>query len=351
MDLYILDKSFDQIGVVDYSKSVIWTKRYYELGDCQVYVSASVTTLELFQKGYYIMRHDDEMICRIESIEIDTDEENGDFLIVKGYDCKKFLNQRIIWNQTNFNGTVENFIRKLITDNIVNPAIAERKMSNFKLGVSNGFTETIDEQVTYDPLDEKVREICQAYGYGSKVTFDPDTKTFVFNVYKGVDRSYGQTVNDYVVFSSEFDNIISSKYLSDSSNIRNVALIAGEGEGVDRKRYIYGTASGLDRHELFVDAKDVSSKTDEGVTINYNEALKARGIEKLAEYGTVTAFEGEVEPNYSYKYQKDYDLGDIVQVKNDYGVEANARITEVIESYDDNGYSVIPTFEYMEVSE
>lgn len=351
MDLYILNKSFDQIGVVDYFKSLIWAKRYYDLGDCEVYVSASIGTLELFQKGYYIMRYDDDMICRIESIEIDTDEENGDFLVVKGYDCKKLLNQRIVWDQTNFDGTVENFIRKLILDNVIDPSINARKIPNFQLGDSNGFTEIINEQVTYDALDEKVNEICQAYGYGSRLTFDPDTKTFVFNIYKGADRSYNQAVNDYVVFSSEFDNIISSKYLSDSSNIRNVALIAGEGEGVDRKRYTYGTASGLDRYELFVDANDVSSNADEGVVVDYDEALKTRGIEKLAEYGTVTTFEGEVEPNYSYKYKTDYQLGDIVQVKSDYGIEASARITEVIESYDDDGYSVIPTFEYMEVSQ
>lgn len=346
MDVYVLDNELDQIGVIDYYKSLIWSKRYYAIGDCEIYVSASVETLDLLRKGYYLMRSDDEMICRIESIELDTDVENGDFLIVTGYDCRKILNQRVIWNQTNFNGTVENYIRTLITDNIINPSVTARKIDNFQLGTANGFTDTIDEQVTYDALDEKIKEVCQAHGYGWRVAFEPDTKAFVFNIYKGVDRSYAQTENDYVVFSSEFDNIISSKYVTDSSNIRNVALIAGEGEGVDRKRYVQGTASGIERYELYVDAKDLSSKTEEGVTINYDEALKARGIEKLAEYDVVTVFEGEVEPNYSYKYKDDYNLGDIVQVVNDYGIEASARITEVIESHDENGYSVIPTFEY-----
>lgn len=346
MDIYVLDDELNQIGVIDYYKSLIWSKRYYDIGDCEIYVSASVETLNILQKGYYLMRDDDEMLCRIESIELDTDVENGDFLIVTGYDCRKILNQRIIWNQTNFNGTVENYIRKLITDNIISPSVTARKIDNFQLGASNGFTETIDEQVTYDALDEKIKEICQAYGYGWKITFNPETKIFTFNIYKGKDRSYAQTENDYVVFSSEFDNIISSKYVTDSSNIRNVALVAGEGEGIDRKRFVYGSASGINRYEVYVDAKDISSKTEEGVTINYDEALKARGLEKLAEYDVVTAFEGEVEPNYSYKYKEDYDLGDIVQVVNDYGIEAGARITEVIESHDENGYSVIPTFEY-----
>lgn len=43
-------------------------------------------------------------------------------------------------------------------------------------------------------------------------------------------------------------------------------------------------------------------------------------------------------------------LGDIVTVQNEYGITMNARITEVIETFDENGYSVSPKFEYEEVN-
>lgn len=346
MELFVLDSSYQQIAIVDDYQSLIWAKRYSEYGDCELYVRASMNYIDILHKGNFLMRNDDDMICRIEAVELDTSAEDGDFLVVTGRDCRGYLNQRVIWNQTNFKGTVENYIRKLVYDNVVNPSLDIRKIDNFKLGDSKGFTETITEQVTYSPLGEKIIEICKSYRYGSRVILDEGL--LLFELYSGVDRSYNQSINDFVVFSSEFDNIISSKYITDDSNIKNVAVVAGEGEGVKRKRFTYGTSVGLSRYELYVDARDVSSETAEGETIDYDDALKARAIEALGEHGVITSFEGEVEPNYSYKYKVDYQLGDIVQVMNEYGIGSSARITEVIETFDQDGYTVIPTFEYQE---
>ena len=74
-----------------------------------------------------------------------------------------------------------------------------------------------------------------------------------------------------------------------------------------------------------------------------------QGRDALSEHVILTTFDGSVEPYASYKYGKDYFLGDIVTVRNEYGIETSARITEVIESFDENGYTLIPTFEYEEV--
>lgn len=47
--------------------------------------------------------------------------------------------------------------------------------------------------------------------------------------------------------------------MTSSQNYRNVALVAGEGEGLDRKTIPVGAAEGMERYELYVDARDVSS--------------------------------------------------------------------------------------------
>lgn len=348
MDLYVLDSEFNQIAIIDDFKSLIWAKRYTKFGDCELYVRAWDRYIYTLQKGHYLVRNDDGMVCRIDSVELDTSTEEGDYLIVVGNDCRSILNQRVIWTQTNFTGTVENYIRRLITENVTNPSIEARRIDRFTLGAVAGLSATISEQATYTSLGEKVVELCQAYNYGSRVRMD-DANYLVFEMYEGLDRSYGQDDNDHVVFSPEFDNIISSKYKSDSSSVKNVALVAGEGEGVNRKTISLGSTSGLSRYELYVDARDVSSQVEEGETIDYDALLRARGIEALAEYGTTVSFEGEVEPNYSYKYGVHYELGDIVQVMNEYGISISARITEVIETFDEGTYSVIPTFEFQEV--
>ena len=50
-----------------------------------------------------------------------------------------------------------------------------------------------------------------------------------------------------------------------------------------------------------------------------------------------------------YIVDEDFFLGDIVQIENEYGIQAQPRIIEIIESEDENGISVIPTFTTWEV--
>ena len=135
----------------------------------------------------------------------------------------------------------------------------------------------------------------------------------------------------------------------DASEYKNVALVAGEGEGVQRKSRTLGNAAGIDRFEVFVES-NVSSTTEEGDLVDYYEALIADGKEQLAERATTTSFEGEIDPTM-YRYKVDYNLGDIVTVRNEYGISANARIIEVAETWDSEGYSIDPVFEFMPIDE
>ena len=101
---------------------------------------------------------------------------------------------------------------------------------------------------------------------------------------------------------------------------------------------------------MFVDAKDL--RIGEGQSLeNYLSALEQRGAEKLAEKGIKAAFDGSVAPDYNWIFGEDYDLGDIVQVRNAYGMSLKARVTEVIECHDNNGYSIVPTIERIQEDE
>ena len=52
-------------------------------------------------------------------------------------------------------------------------------------------------------------------------------------------------------------------------------------------------------------------------------------------------------PNVNFIYKTDYNLGDIVTIRNEYGFSVPARIVEVVEAFDENGYSIEPKFEYL----
>lgn len=343
---YLLDKELNLISPIESYKSAIWTKRYYAQGDFELYIPATSDVLNLIKRDYYVVRDDDFTKAMIvKDIQIDTDVEDGNYIIVTGKCLKNIIGQRIVWNQTTVDGTVEECIRKLLNENIINPTIAERKIDNFILGDELGDTPTMQAQYTGDNLDTVISALCTTHNLGYDVSVDLDTKQFIFTLYRGMDRSYNQTENPYVVFSNEFENLLTSTYKNSAEKYKNVALVAGEGEGVERKTTVVGSASGLERHEIFVDAKSISTKSDDEITDDeYISLLNEKGNETLTSNSITESMEGDIEVNHTYKYNEDYFLGDVVEVVNEYGISIQPRIIEVIESEDDTGEDVVVTF-------
>lgn len=263
IELYVLDEDLKTVWQVDSYNSLIWSNRYWETGDCEIYLPATVEALNYLRKGYFLVRPDDEMICRINYIELDTDAENGNYLIVKGVDAKSFLDQRVIEGVYNVNGIAETFARSLVLESLGSTADADRQIQDengnciFTLADAAGFTDEINEDVSFKIVGEKIREYCNRFGWGYKVTLE--NGSFVFYLYKGVDRS------GYVAFTPEYENIITSKYIEDATGIGNAAYFAGAGEGAERPTGTSGgTETGKDRYEIFVDAKGISRTTTWG---------------------------------------------------------------------------------------
>lgn len=353
----VYDMNFNLIGVVDSFVSIIWRPAYYDVGDFEIYLGANPNAIELLHENRLVVRNTDvfvddsgnvtyKNVMIIKNIDLITDVENGDFLSVTGKELKYLLHQRIIWTQTNLTGTAENGIRRLVNDNAVNPSDTKRKIPNLVLGATAGLTDTIEKQITGDSLDKAITEICTTYNYGWEIY--GYNGNYVFIVYKGLDRSYGQSERPYVVFSDTFENLYNTEYQLNTENYANTALIGGEGEGVERTyTTLNNTTSGLNRYELFVDAKDISSNKDSEDEIpqsQYLQMLQERGTEKLAETAITEGFSGEVLTTGQYKYGEDFDIGDTVTVINSYGISKNVMVLSSIESEDENGVSLIPQF-------
>ena len=78
----------------------------------------------------------------------------------------------------------------------------------------------------------------------------------------------------------------------------------------------------------------------------YAELLKGKGVKELSESEWPVSMDGEVYGDCSYEYGKDYNMGDLVYVETGYGQSGTARITEMIFSYDNDGFELYPTFEF-----
>lgn len=354
MNALIMDTNFEFVCVLDDYESFIWSDRYNAYGDMEIYAPVEAVFYQFIKDGYYVCCSESEHVMIVDEIEIDTDVESGNHLTVKGRSLESILERRIIWEQTVLDGNFQNGIKKLLTDSIISPAIAARKIPNFifKESTDERITAlTVQAQFTGDNLYDSIKALCEANNVGFKVTLN-DSFQFVFELYIGTDRSYEQTTVPYVIFSSRFDNIINSNYYESKKDMKNVALVGGEGEGSERRYTTVNgnggddTTSGLDRRELFVDARDISSKVDDKTLTEeeYTAQLKERGADKLLEVTSVANFEGEVDATQLYVYGRDFFIGDIVEVANEYGKEGRSRVSEVMYTNDTSGISIVPTF-------
>ena len=352
MELVVLDVSLRTIDIVDNFESLIWVERYSAYGDFEIYIFVNAWLLGTLKQDYYLWLKGSEQTMIIEGIQIESDAENGDHLTVTGRSLESILDRRIVWKQTLLTGNFQNAIKKLLDENIINPSDTSRKVNNliFEPSTDPRITSlTVDMQFTGDNLYDAIKFLCDSKDIGFKITLSHDNK-FVFKLLGWSDRSYDQFTNPYVIFSPEFDNIINSDYIESKRVLKTIALVAGEGEGLQRRTVTVtipsGAGTGLNRREIFRDARDVSSTVDgkELTAAEYNSQLAERGGESLLENTFLKSFEGQVETTHLFKYGEDFFMGDIVQIANEYGIEGKARVTEIIRSQNKDGFDIYPTF-------
>lgn len=110
------------------------------------------------------------------------------------------------------------------------------------------------------------------------------------------------------------------------------------------------TPTGLTRRELWVDARDLQSGEGEDALTpeEYEEVLKTRGKERLAEHQLVKSFSAAVRTQgAAFRFGEDYQLGDIITVMDKrLGVTAEAVVTQAAFSESRDGQELTLTLGY-----
>lgn len=347
LELYILNRDFQAIHLLDTFESLLWTERYYECGDFEITSPASVQLLRTFEKENYLWSKDSNMVMIIEDIEISSDTEEGTLFMVKGRSLESILDRRIIWNKTTLTGNLQNAIHKILNENVISPSDSERRISNFIFEASDDplVTEkTVELECDGETIYEVIQTLCQTNELGFRVLLNNDNQ-FVFQLYAGADRSYDQDTNPYVLFSPKFENIINSNYLESNKTLKTVALVVDDSGDIRTELIVEcdtGAGRELDRREIQV---AVSISSEEG---NVTAKMEEAGREELKENKATKTFEGEVESTQLFVYGEDFFMGDIVQIVNEYEVEAKTRVVEIVRSQTLEGMTIYPTFETVE---
>lgn len=347
-------------AICDSFSSLLWDIEYYACGAFEVYIAASPRNVEIFQTGRIVGRDDDtEHFGIIESVEIQTDAEDGDYLIVRGRFLMCLLERRIIYptisitNHTSYSDIVHTAVKQNAMET------ESRIIPGLKIGAVQGdcWNKQTKLQVSYDNLMEWIFKICEKIGGTANIRLSKTTNEqyeMLLELSEGADRSIMQEENPHIVFSDGYNNLLSFSYLTDISEQKNFAYILGKGEGEERKRTTYcngSEPSHLDRYEVYVDAKDMSDAEQvDGETkpipeAEYIEMLKEKGKQSIVL--PLTASESQIAvQSTQFRYNTDYFVGDYVTVEHRrFGLRQNKiQLIGMIESFDRNGRNLTPTF-------
>lgn len=334
MDLLIYSPAIVSVGVVDCFSSLRWRRKYFEPGEFELHCAATAENLAALIPGNIIHRLDRREAGIIEGVSV-AENSGVEEITVTGRMGSCLLCQRIITPTINYSGTVEGGMRKVVSDN----AITARPVAYLALGTAQGYAETCAFQATGKNVQTTLTALAKASGLGYIARLDVPDRRWIFEVYKGTDKSVTQTAGPYVLFSDEFGNIDGPQYTYNEQAFKNYAYVAGEGEGSARVIVEVDQTGGEPRRELWVDARDLQQ--GELTLAEYQAQLTQRGLEKLAEAAKSESFEAAAVDTANFEYLTDWDLGDIVSFEK-WGLLLNQRITEVEEVYENGVVTITP---------
>ena len=345
MDIFVFDRKLNYIDLVDRFDSLQWIRRYHTTGRFELHCPVTAHNITTLVRDNIVWIQGSEEIGIIEYRNLSVDDNGAETLKIIGRFYTSILDRRILYStEQHTNKYVEVIMRSMVDRNCI--SISAKRKLPIMLGSLKGYSERADYQKSYGNLLEELTALSQTSNIGFFIRTDLEQRKHYFETYKGIDRSIEQDENSHVVFSRDYDNLYNQEYTDSTDNLRTTALVAGEGEGAERKRTVVNDEyTGLDRYELYVDARDIQQTVDD-VTMpdsEYLNLLRQRGREKLAEYKDIQTFEGNIITN-NYEYKKDFDLGDVVTVMDRrWNITVNTRITEINEIYENGRVEIVPT--------
>ena len=345
LSLYVYNNNFQLIGVVEKYISLIWSNRYSEPGDFELTVVYTDELRNLLQQDLYVTTDYTDRYAIIEKIEISKDDDGNSQMIVTGRTLESLLERRIILKELKFGEdnpeNLQNSVQRILNENVINPEDSKRKIPGFifKKNENKRITDlTIeDEKFDKDEVLSSISGICQDKHLGMRVIVN-NTKEMEFSLYIGDDHSKD------VLFSPYYDNLNNSEYYTDSEKYRNMAYIIKENNSTLTCSTLNDLPSGINRREICFNDNDLKeNEKDKDMT---DKELITNAVKKLnLEHKKETGFSGDIIPGAFYTYRTHYDVGDRVMLEDEYEDTEAVYISEIVITYDENGFSIIPTFE------
>lgn len=355
MELYIYDTALTLQGVIDEMSSFIWIRRYWVAGEFKLLVPFTTLNGKLLVKDNLIMKRGDNEAAQISYITIKKNAYGMEEIEVQGKFVTAWLDKRIMLKPIITTATSQNILYRIIAENLTATTDIKRALPLLEIETTPPDLQSGVINYTSEPFIScllAAETVAKAAKLGFEISTDIKAQKHTFSVYKGRDLTAEQTAYRPCIFSNDFDNIYEQEYQNSIENLRSACYVGGEEkEGLQRQIVEVGTASGLERTELFINASDITQTYRDGDTDitmpleQYIQMLKERGTKELEQYAETLNFSSKINAFSNLTYKQDFDIGDRVTcLDKRWGIKINVRITEITETYQQNKNDVDVTF-------
>lgn len=335
---FLMDDDLQVRAVFEDFLELVWNRRFFvPAGAFHMRINLNQRNAAEIRKGTLIAVTDDpeirpiDRVLRVEQVELEMGSEgvSGEVLRVSGRDLSGMLEERLCLPPPGMeadaqSGPVETVMKHFVRVNAAEGAAPSRQVPRLRVAPDRGRGEAVTYEGRYQTVARLLEELSVATRMGWEVTFDAEAGEHVFEVIEPMDRTVGSPRP--VLFDTEFETVRSQRYLTTDLERKTFAYVGGKGEGAARPIVHAflgnGEPIGFERREIFVDARDQT----------HPDALQLRGRASLAETMAEDAMEAEISQSAASHmvYRRDYDMGDVVTVRNrKWNIELPMRIVGV----------------------
>ena len=333
------------IGEIDNFTSAVYVRRWETFGNFEIHFTEDRP--DLFVPGYYIMINNDRYRNGI--IQYYKNDSDGyepkslKDIVIKGFSLLYLLYWRLteppatnngywVWN----NKPVEDIMCDLVNEQVVHPADPARTAKEMRVLQSQHRGIKITFQSRFKYLTDELFELSRQSGLGPVIWLDTENQQFVFEVLEGKDCTHRIDNPNSYIFSKGSGKVTKRTYTYSCEGEKNMAYIGGQGDGDEREVVkINAHLTGLQRKEMFIDARDIA----EGET----DSLLDRGKLKLSAAAATVSYVFDAD---TQDYGRSWDLGDLATYVDENGFVEDNRITQVREVYENSVLKIAPTFGY-----
>jgi hypothetical protein len=395
MDILTINPAdYTDCNIVNDILTVKWIERYREPGEFSITAYPTDAIRTRLALGTLVTHLETQDVMMVEDHEIDESGDADPVITITGRSLTAFLENRIAspnnlslleWSLVtlgtspnqylgytdtprlyNFTAdTTVNITKRLIRDQIGNystnnnasgltssrDALPRVEVISTFVGTDPvgaiGTDPSKDLVVTRGPLLPEVLKLLERMDAGLKIMrpiAGTSSIVITFQIHKGIDKS------ETAIFSNDFGDLEETRYFWTNRNYKT-SVVVNSAYYIKVMRPTTGTG-GFNERVIYLDASDAipegSPRPDGAATTDaqkliFENILTRRGEEALGASKLEQYLETSITPNSRLKYRKDYNIGDLVYIRGNYGVSTKMRVVEYAEFEDATGESGVPT--------